>query len=139
MYLFVVAVHIVLCLMLVGIILLQPGKGADPGSAFGGGISSSMFGPRGPANLLSRVTTVVAVLFMVTSVTLALYSNRRIMTGAGDVEDALEELERKDEERRQRGQEEPPAFPTLPAAPTEAPAEEVAPEAPAETPALDEA
>ena len=75
-YIFVVSLHIILCVILVLIILLQPGKGGDVGSAFGGGSSSSMFGPRGPASLLSRATTGAAVLFMVTSMLLALYSNR---------------------------------------------------------------
>lgn len=96
MYLFVVALHVTLCLILILVILLQPGKGSDPGAAFGGGGGSgSMFGPRGPASLLMRATTVVAVLFMVTSITLALYSNRRVMEG-GDVEDELERLQQLD-------------------------------------------
>jgi preprotein translocase subunit SecG len=101
MFLFVTALHIVLCLFLVVVILLQPGKGADPGSAFGGGMTSSVFGPRGPANLLSRVTTVVAVLFMVTSVTLALYSNRKIMTG-GDLDDAMQRLQQEQLEKKKQ-------------------------------------
>lgn len=92
MYMFVVALHVILCILLVLIILLQPGKGGDVGAAFGGGGSSTMFGPRGPANLLSRATTVVAVLFMVTSVTLSLYSNRARQTDA-DVGGAIERLE----------------------------------------------
>lgn len=96
MYLFVVALHVTLCLILIGVILLQPGKGSDPGAAFGGGGGSgSMFGPRGPASLLMRATTVVAVMFMVTSITLALYSNRRVMEG-GDVDDELERLQQVD-------------------------------------------
>jgi preprotein translocase subunit SecG len=103
MFLFVTALHIVLCLFLVVVILLQPGKGADPGSAFGGGMTSSVFGPRGPANLLSRVTTVVAVLFMVTSVTLALYSNRKIMTG-GDLDDAMQRLQQEQLEKKKQSE-----------------------------------
>ena len=89
MYYFIVALHVVLCLILIGVILLQPGKGADPSSAFGGGMTSSVFGPRGPTNVLSQATTVVAVLFMVTSVSLALYSTKETT----DVDEALKRLE----------------------------------------------
>jgi len=93
MYLFVVALHIVLCIFLVLIIILQPGKGGDIGSAFGGGSSgSSMFGPRGPASLLQRATTLVAVLFMGTSITLALYSNQRVLSNS-DVDSELERMQ----------------------------------------------
>jgi preprotein translocase subunit SecG len=75
---FIVTLHLFLCLMLVLVILLQPGKGGDVASAFGGGGGgSAVFGPRGPANLLSRATTGVAVLFMVTSITLAIQSANR--------------------------------------------------------------
>jgi preprotein translocase subunit SecG len=86
MDLFVVALHIILCLILILIILLQPGKGGDVGAAFGGGGGGgSMFGPRGPASLLSRVTTGSAVLFMVTSMVLAYKANRgRDGTGYGE-------------------------------------------------------
>jgi preprotein translocase subunit SecG len=96
MYYFVVALHVLLCLILVGVILLQPGKGADPGSAFGGGMTSSVFGPRGPTNVLSQATTVVAVLFMVTSVSLALYSTK----SSSDVDEALERLGAEEEAAR---------------------------------------
>jgi preprotein translocase subunit SecG len=80
MYLFLVALHVMLCVFLVLVILLQPGKGGDVGAAFGGGMAGGVFGPRGPTNLLSRATTIVAVLFMVTSISLAVYSNPRYMS-----------------------------------------------------------
>ena len=92
MYLFVMALHIVVCIFLILIIILQPGKGGDVGAAFGGGSSSSTFGPRGPVGLLQRATTVVAVLFMGTSLTLALYSNRSLQSGT-NVQDALQQLQ----------------------------------------------
>lgn len=81
MHLFVIALHVVLCLFMILIILLQPAKG-DMGAAFGGGGggSGAVFGPRGPANMLQRATTVVAVMFMGTSITLALYSDPKILT-----------------------------------------------------------
>lgn len=91
MYLFVVSLHVLLCLFLIVVILLQPGKGGDVGSAFGGGGAGSMFGPRGPVSLLSRATTIVAVLFMVTSVTLSIYSNRSRLEDA-DISGAIERL-----------------------------------------------
>lgn len=76
MEMFVTALHVVLCVLMVLIILLQPGKGGDVGAAFGGGGGSTVFGPRGPAGLLARATTVVAVLFMVTSLLLSKGSSR---------------------------------------------------------------
>jgi len=115
MYLFVVSLHVLLCIMLILIILLQPGKG-DVGAAFGGGASASLFGPRGPANLLSRATTIGAVLFMCTSITLALYSNRQIMAD-GNISDELqrlqnEKLENNEEipEFKSQNNDEPPVF-----------------------------
>lgn len=86
MEMFLTVLHIILCILLVLIILLQPGKGGDVGSAFGGGGGGGgMFGPRGPATLLSRATTGVAVTFMVTSILLALPWHE----GSGDIEEAL--------------------------------------------------
>lgn len=85
LYPFVVVLHVTLCILLVLIILLQPGKGGDVGAAFGGGGGGGggggVFGPRGPASLLSRATTGVAVLFMVTSITLALSANQSFGDG----------------------------------------------------------
>lgn len=92
MYLFIVTLHIFLSVVLVLSIILQPGKN-DIGSAFGGGGGSGMFGPRGPASVLSRLTTVVAVLFMVTSISLAWYSDRQTLSDA----DVTEEILRGDE------------------------------------------
>jgi preprotein translocase subunit SecG len=111
MYPFFVALHVALCLFLITVILLQPGKGGDVGAAFGGGgSSSSLFGPRGPTGLLQRATTFVAILFMATSVTLALYSNRAVLSDA-NVEDELQRLQ----ELEREGEGPAPAEePTLP-------------------------
>lgn len=68
-------VHVVVCLFLVGIVLLQHGKGADIGATFGGS-SQSLFGTEGPLPLLNKITTAVAVIFMLTSVTLAYISSQ---------------------------------------------------------------
>lgn len=68
-----IIVHVLVCLLLVGIVLLQHGKGADIGASFGGS-SQSLFGTEGPLPLLNKITTAVAVIFMVTSVSLAYIS-----------------------------------------------------------------
>ncbi|MCK6529322.1 preprotein translocase subunit SecG [Myxococcota bacterium] len=68
--------HVFLCFFLIIVILLQAGKGGDVGAAFGGaGASSTVFGASGAGTLLSRVTTGVAMLFMVTSISLSWFSN----------------------------------------------------------------
>lgn len=63
-----VVLHVVVCLFLIGVVLLQQGKSADMASAFGGSGSQTAFGPRGASNLLTRLTTVSFVLFLLTSV-----------------------------------------------------------------------
>ncbi len=89
MFLFTTVLHIVLCMILILVILLQPGKGSDIGAAFGGGgASSTVFGPRGAGSLLTQATTVAAVLFMCTSITLAIYSDQQA-AGGGKIEDEL--------------------------------------------------
>ena len=69
-------VHIIAAVVLIGVVLLQSGKGADMGAAFGGG-GSTVFGPSGPGNMLTRLTTIMAILFMATSLTLAVMSAQR--------------------------------------------------------------
>jgi preprotein translocase subunit SecG len=69
-------IHILVCIFMVSIVLLQHGKGADIGATFGGG-SQSLFGTEGPVPMLNKVTTAVAVIFMVTSITLAYLSAHR--------------------------------------------------------------
>ena len=77
---FVLAIHIVVCVLLVVIVLLQSGKSADLAGAFGGGGSQSTFGPRGAATFLSKMTTTLAVLFMVTSLTLWIIAAKKAGT-----------------------------------------------------------
>jgi preprotein translocase subunit SecG len=76
MYILVLLIHIVVCLFLIVVILLQSGKAADLAGAFGGMGSQTAFGPRGSATLLSRVTTASAAIFMVTSLTLSILATR---------------------------------------------------------------
>jgi preprotein translocase subunit SecG len=70
LYYVVLVLHITACLFLIGVVLLQQGKGQDLASAFGGGGTQTAFGPRGSANVLSRATTILAGVFMLTSLTL---------------------------------------------------------------------
>lgn len=76
MEIFVSIVHVIVCLVLILVVLLQSGKGADLASAFGGGSSQTTFGPRGAATFLSKATTIAAILFMLTSMTLYFYGSR---------------------------------------------------------------
>lgn len=71
-YYAVVVIHVLECLFLIAVVLLQQGKGQDLASAFGGGGTQTAFGPRGSANVLSRATTILAGLFMVTSLALSI-------------------------------------------------------------------
>ena len=68
--------HVLIALGLILVVLLQSGKGADIGAAFGGGSSQTVFGGRGAATFLSKLTTVLAVLFMVMSIVLTLHASR---------------------------------------------------------------
>ena len=70
-------IHVVLTVALIGLILLQRGKGADIGAAFGSGASSTVFGSQGSASFLTRTTAVLATLFFVLSLTLAYLSGQR--------------------------------------------------------------
>jgi preprotein translocase subunit SecG len=70
----ILAIHVFVCVLLVLIVLLQGGKGATMGASFGGGGSQALFGPTGPATILTKITTAVAIIFMLTSLTLAYMS-----------------------------------------------------------------
>jgi preprotein translocase subunit SecG len=77
LYYAILTLHIVACLFLIGVVLLQQGKGQDLASAFGGGGTQTAFGPRGSANVLSRATTILAGMFMLTSLGLSLVRPRQ--------------------------------------------------------------
>ena len=72
-----IIIHIIVCVALIMIVLLQTGKGADMGAAFGGGASQTLFGTTGASTFLSKATTVAAVVFMLTSLALAYLSSHR--------------------------------------------------------------
>ncbi len=79
----VLTIHILAALGVIGLVLMQHGKGADMGAAFGSGASGSLFGSSGSANFLSRTTGVLAAVFFVTSLTLAyVASNKPKSTGS---------------------------------------------------------
>jgi preprotein translocase subunit SecG len=69
---FVIALHVIVCLFLIGVVLLQQGRSADLAGAFGGQGSQTAFGPRAAANVLTRLTTWSAIIFMITSISLTI-------------------------------------------------------------------
>jgi preprotein translocase subunit SecG len=80
MFILIVLIHILVSLIIIGLVLLQSGKGADIGSAFGGAGSQAVFGSMGTPTVLGKITTVAAVVFLVTSFSLAVLSHRRAET-----------------------------------------------------------
>ena len=78
--------HVIICLVLVMAVLLQSGKSADLAGAFGGGGSATAFGPRGSASLMSKVTTISAILFMVTSLGLWVLSGHESKSALSGVQ-----------------------------------------------------
>ena len=99
-----IVLHVLVALAIIGLVLLQHGKGADMGSGFGGGASGSLFGATGSANFLSRTTAVLAALFFILSLALAYVATRRPAEEGGGVIESI---------RRQQQQE-----PAKPAAET---------------------
>jgi preprotein translocase subunit SecG len=87
-YFVLVTLHILVCLVLMGVILLQSGQAADIAGAFGGSGSQTAFGPRGAATFLSRATTWCAVMFMFTSMALAVH----VSTSSGAGRSVLEQF-----------------------------------------------
>jgi preprotein translocase subunit SecG len=79
----VIVLHVLVALVIIGLVLLQHGKGADMGSGFGSGSSGSLFGATGSANFLSRATAVLATLFFLTSLGLAYLATNKPKTGGG--------------------------------------------------------
>lgn len=68
LFYFVVVLHVIVCIFLIGVVLLQQGRSADLAGAFGGQGSQTAFGPRAAANVLTRLTTWAAIIFMLTSI-----------------------------------------------------------------------
>src|SRR3981081_2731853 len=83
MTILITIIHVIVCLFLIAVVLLQSGKSGDLAAAFGGQGSQTAFGPRGAASVLSRATTWSAIIFMVTSITLSIFAARK--TGPASV------------------------------------------------------
>lgn len=73
----IVIAHVIIAVALVGLVLIQQGKGADAGAAFGGGASQTVFGSQGSGNFLTRVTSILALVFFLTSFSLAIFAKQR--------------------------------------------------------------
>ena len=106
-----IVVHIIASFAIIGIVLLQAGKGADIGSAFGGAGSQAVFGSMGTPTVLGKITAVIAIIFTITSFSLALLGGER---GGSIVREAAP----------------PPAAAPAPAAPAPAPAAPASPAGP---------
>jgi preprotein translocase subunit SecG len=76
LYISILLIHVLVCIFLIIVVLLQSGKAADLAGAFGGMGSQTAFGPRGSATLLSKATTISAVIFMLTSLSLSIIATR---------------------------------------------------------------
>ncbi len=94
----VLTVHVLVGLGVIGLVLVQHGKGADMGAAFGGGSSGSLFGSSGSANFLSRTTAVLATMFFITSLSLSYLASNKpagpssVMEGAAPAAPAVESV-----------------------------------------------
>jgi preprotein translocase subunit SecG len=104
-----IVLHVLVALTIIGLVLLQHGKGADMGSGFGGGASGSLFGATGSANFLSRTTGVLAAIFFVLSLALAYTATRRPASEGGGVIDAIRNREA--EKPAPKAEEKPAAAP----------------------------
>src|ERR1700677_1633660 len=109
MVILITIVHIIVCLFLIIVVLLQSGKSGDIAAAFGGMGSQTAFGPRGAATVLSKATTWSAIIFMLTSITLSIFAARR--SGPSSVLSGVKTTQTKSQ----------PATPIAPSAPPTVP------------------
>ena len=109
MTILITIIHVIVCLFLIAVVLLQSGKSGDLAAAFGGQGSQTAFGPRGAASVISRATTWSAIIFMLTSITLSIYAARK--TGPTSVLSGVKTTQTKTQ----------PAAPTTPAPQNPAP------------------
>lgn len=117
----ILAVHVVAALGIIGLVLIQHGKGADMGAAFGGGSSGSLFGATGSANFLSRLTAVLATIFFLTSLSMAYIATHKPKAGGGGVMDSVTSTPKAPA---------PPAAPSPAVVPGQEPAKAVLPPTP---------
>lgn len=81
MYSVILVTHIILAVIIIGLVLIQQGKGAEAGASFGGGGAATVFGAGGSGNFMTRLTAICTALFFVTSLTLAVYAKGKPKTG----------------------------------------------------------
>jgi preprotein translocase subunit SecG len=110
-----IVLHVLVALTIIGLVLLQHGKGADMGSGFGGGASGSLFGATGSANFLSRTTAVLAAIFFVLSLALAYTATRKPAAEGGGVIDVIRQREA--DKPAPKAEDKPAAQQPAPAAP----------------------
>ena len=93
----ILIIHFIIAILIIGFVLIQQGKGAEAGASFGAGASQTVFGSSGSWNFFSKITAVLATLFFVTSVTLAVYAKNKVVVETIELpqapESALEILE----------------------------------------------
>ena len=93
----ILIIHFIIAILIIGFVLIQQGKGAEAGASFGAGASQTVFGSTGSWNFFSKITAVLATLFFVTSVTLAVYAKNKVVVETIELpqapESALEILE----------------------------------------------
>ena len=122
-----IMLHVLVAIAIVGLVLLQHGKGADMGSGFGGGASGSLFGATGSANFLSRTTAVLAALFFASSLALAYFAAQRPREASSVTDRAAPAQQKKAEPAKDgKGADAKIEKPAAPAAP--APAEKSVPQ-----------
>ena len=131
-------VHVLLSVALIGLVLIQHGRGADVGAAFGAGASGTVFGARGSASFLTRTTAVLATLFFLTSLTLAYLSAHRtepasVLEKAAPAAETPAAPKAKEEAAPEEGV--PQDLPPVPAVPKEGAAGSVPADVPADVPA----
>jgi preprotein translocase subunit SecG len=134
---FITIIHVLVCLVIIGVVLLQQGKGASMGAAFGTAGSQTVFGSSGAGNFLSRVTAVCAAIFFTTSIILAFRSNfrRSVVEGAAPIEETTGQPDKPAEKAPEKAGDNKPAgdqgvppatgskqAPTAPVAPAPSPA-----------------
>ncbi|MCK4619884.1 MAG: preprotein translocase subunit SecG [Desulfobacterales bacterium] len=105
MSLLLIIIHIIVCIALIMIVLLQTGKGADMGAAFGGGSSQTLFGSTGASTFLTKATTAAAIIFMLTSLALAYISGHK--TGDSIMIDTKTPIEQQAEPEKSMPAQEP--------------------------------
>jgi preprotein translocase subunit SecG len=115
MVILITTIHVLICLFLIIVVLLQSGKAADLAGAFGGMGSQTVFGPRGSATVLSKATTIAATLFMVTSLTLSIIATKQ---GGGGVPSVFDKASKPNPSQQKQAQPQVPTSAPITVTPT---------------------